>query len=343
MNVIRIDDRYDVLIENNLIHSLTTILPRYFIGSKLVVVTDRIVVSLYHSIVEQLKSMYDVKLIVVEEGEQSKQLSTVTSIYDQLIDYEITRYDGIVALGGGVIGDLVGFVASTYMRGICYIQIPTTLLSQVDSSVGSKVAIDYKGTKNLMGSFYDPICVLIDPVVLQTLPNEYLKDGLAEVLKYAFIDDLQLYTLLQQHNINTILDCIEEVIVLCVCCKKRFVEEDRFDKGKRMLLNFGHTIGHAIESYYDYKTYRHGSAVAIGMNLISIISEKKKQSNQGVSNKVISLLKQYNLLFDFDLEMKDLVEYLLKDKKREDDLFHFIVLEDLGHAVIYKDSISYLM
>ena len=191
---------------------------------------------------------------MVKAGEESKSFETLLKVYDKLLDFKINRGDIIIALGGGVVGDMTGFAASTFLRGIPLIQIPTTLLAQVDSSVGGKVAVDLPRGKNLVGSFYNPKAVFIDPLLLGTLSDKYVCDGMGEVIKYGAIKDRELfYKLLDYENKEAVLKDIDKIIYNCCRIKATMVEADERDTGERMLLNFGHTIGHAIEQFFNYK------------------------------------------------------------------------------------------
>ena len=259
---------YPIIIEKGLINSIQYKIKEIYKGKKIFILTDDNVNIYYGSkLVDNLKAEgYDVKLMVLEAGEHSKSFATLPQIYDEMLDFKLTRSDIIITLGGGVIGDIGGFAASTYLRGIKFIQVPTSLLAQVDSSVGGKVAVDLARGKNLGGSFYHPVAVFIDPEVLNTLSDEFFVDGMAEVIKYGCIKDKKFFDFLNRlDSKEKLMDNIEEIIYTCCNIKKLTVERDEKDKGERMLLNFGHTLGHAIEQYYNYSKYTHGVAVAIGM------------------------------------------------------------------------------
>lgn len=336
---------YQVIIEKGLLQSVLGHVEAVFKGKKILIISDDHVAPLYgHHIVDCLSQRYDVLMHVMKHGEQSKHFSNVEAMYGVMIDFGMSRFDCIIALGGGVIGDFAGFIASTYMRSIPYIQIPTSLLSQVDSSVGSKVAVDLDQGKNLVGSFYNPLCVLIDPLVLDTLDPLYFSDGMAEVIKYGLIEDVTLFEMLQKyHDYSSIKPVIEEVIARCVACKQRFVVGDVYDKGKRMMLNFGHTIGHAIELHYGFQKYSHGHAVAIGMAMICKMSEQNNQSLEGTYDLVVALLQQYNLPIEDGVEVKYLIEGVLRDKKRNDSILNYILIKEIGSAFIYQAGIEYIL
>ena len=239
-----------------------------------------------------------------------------------------------MALGGGVVGDLTGFAASTYLRGVDYIQVPTTLLAQIDSSIGGKTAVNIEQGKNLIGSFYQPKMVLIDPDVLETLPDKFIKDGLGEVIKYACIRDSEFFWFLL--SINTrgqLFDNLEHIITTCLNIKKEVVEKDEFDKGERMLLNFGHTLGLAIEKYTGYE-YSHGEAVSLGMYYITERSEALNITEQGSAEKIKSMLINFNIKYKLlDLNMDMIKETILLDKKNISGNMN-LILRKIGDAFI---------
>lgn len=339
-----VNREYPIFIKKGLLNDINTIITDVFKGTKILIISDNNVAPLYGAtIVKQLESDFDVLLHVIESGEKSKSFSNVGKMYHIMNDFNMTRNDLVIAIGGGVVGDFAGYVSATYMRGIDYVQIPTTLLSQVDSSVGSKVAVDLEKCKNLIGCFYDPLCVVVDPLCLDTLSDVVFKDGMAEVIKYAFIDDVDLFNLLSGYDNKSIVKIIDEVIYKCILIKQKYVQDDFFDKGLRMKLNFGHTIGHAIESFYGFEKYSHGLSVAIGMALITKVSEFNNQSDIGTYKQVVELLNQYQLPISDDVLMDELQEYLLKDKKRDNNLISFILLERVGKSFVYKTDLNYVL
>ena len=262
---------YDIFIENGLLDACGTILKQTTKAQKAAIITDDTVEALYGARVRASleKEGFEVIQFVFPHGELSKCSATLNQIYDFLCENSMTRTDCLVALGGGVVGDITGFAAATFLRGMDFVQIPTTLLAQVDSSVGGKTAIDLPGGKNLVGAFKQPVCVICDPRTLDTLPPEIFSDGMGEVIKYGMIRDAALFDLVAAHTQESISAVLEEVIAACIAIKRDVVEADEFDTGERMILNYGHTLGHAIESYYHYETYSHGSAVAAGMCMMA--------------------------------------------------------------------------
>lgn len=330
---------YPIIIENGLLDRIGSEVKKIFKGKKIFILTDRNVNKHYGDKISRglLDNNYDVKLLALEPGEQTKDFSTLPQVYDELLDFGITRSDLIIALGGGVIGDLAGFVASTYLRGIDFVQVPTSLLAQVDSSVGGKVAVDLKRGKNLVGSFYHPKVVFIDPKVLETLEERVFIDGMAEVIKYGCIKDKNLFdTLINIKDKNELINNIEEIIHRCCSIKKEVVEKDEKDTGERMLLNFGHTLGHAIEQYYNYSKYTHGEAVAIGMYQISKISEESGLTSVGTTDLIKEILVKYNLPYDMDVKMEDIIDAIKLDKKNLGNVLNVIILKEIGQSEIYK-------
>lgn len=310
---------YSIIIKKGLINELSNEINKLYKGKKIFILTDENVNYHYGDKVKDLliNNGYDVKKMVLKPGEETKSFNTLPKIYNEFLDFKLTRSDLIITLGGGVIGDLGGFAASTFLRGIDFIQVPTSLLAQVDSSVGGKVAVDLDRGKNLVGSFYHPKVVLIDPDVLITLKDKFFKDGMAEVIKYGCIKDLNFfYKLKEFKSKDEVLDNIEDIIYTCCNIKRIVVENDEKDKGERMLLNFGHTLGHAIESYYNFNKYTHGEAVGIGMYKIIKMSEEKGITPKGCADEIKDILIQYSLPYDIDIEnLDEILETISLDKK----------------------------
>jgi len=260
---------YDILIRRGLLDragvEIRAVLPN---ARRLAVVTDSNVAPLYaEPLLNSLAGAgYTCRLFVIRAGECSKNAGELSRLWEDFMAFGLTRTDGVVALGGGVTGDLAGFAAATALRGVAFVQVPTTLLAQVDSSVGGKVAIDLAAGKNLAGAFYQPKLVLMDPDVLDTLPDAVFADGMAEVMKYGCIADGDFFrTLEQAPSRDAVMERIEEVLATCCAIKRDVVVEDELDTGARMALNFGHTLGHAYELAGNYQTWTHGQAVAAGM------------------------------------------------------------------------------
>lgn len=331
---------YPIIIEDNLLDRVADEIGKVFKGKKIFILTDENVNRHYgHRVSKKLvESGYDVKIGVLPAGEETKSFFTLPKVYNDLLDFNLTRSDLIISLGGGVIGDLGGFVASTYLRGVSFVQIPTSLLAQVDSSVGGKVAVDLEKGKNLVGSFYHPKLVLIDPLVLQTLDERFLTDGIAEVIKYGCIKDKSLFEYLNNTENTEVINNIGTVIHRCCDIKRQVVENDERDNGERMLLNFGHTIGHAIEQYYNYSKYTHGEAVAIGMYNISLISERMGLTEAGTSEKIKNILEKYNLPYNMDIDIENIMDTMNLDKKKLGNKLNVILLSKIGKSEIYKTT-----
>lgn len=328
---------YALKIEKKLLNKVGKEIAQIFNGSKIMVVTDETVHGYYgETVLNQLKTAgYDVQCIVLPPGEQTKAFSSMPNIYSQLIEFGLTRSDLIIALGGGVVGDITGFAAATYLRGISFVQIPTTLLAQVDSSVGGKVGVDLPEGKNLVGAFYHPKLVLIDPLVLETLTDLSFADGMAEVIKYGCIKDEPFFNLLMDlSSREEVMEQIEYIIEKCCTIKKEVVQADEKDTSERMLLNFGHTLGHAIEAYYNYETYSHGQGVAIGMVELSKIAEEKQLTQVGTTGRIVAILENHHLPTQLKnaKEYAEILPYIKKDKKNYEGKLNVIVLEKIGQA-----------
>jgi 3-dehydroquinate synthase len=331
---------YEILIEKGLLDKVgarcRVVLMR---ARRIAVVTDSNVGPLYaQRVVESLeKSRFQVKLITIPAGEKSKCPEELAYLWEELLSFGLTRTDAVVALGGGVVGDLAGFAAATVLRGVDYVQIPTTLLAQVDSSVGGKVAIDLKAGKNLAGAFWQPRMVLMDPEVLQTLPDRVFSDGMAEVIKYGCILDGEFFAMLEQCPTRVqVMEVIEQVLHICCALKAEVVLEDEHDLGRRMLLNFGHTLGHAYELAYHYETYTHGEGVAAGMIAAALLGEHLGVTPAGTKERIAALLTKFNLPVRIPCSMEDYAAAVGRDKKSAGKSISLILLEELGNAVIRK-------
>lgn len=327
---------YNIKIEKNLLKSLGKEVVKLYKGEKIVVITDENVNNFYGAAVESsLKAEgYDTLKVVLKPGEKTKSFSSLMELYNKLIDFKINRGSLLIALGGGVIGDLAGFCAATFLRGIPYVQVPTSLLAQVDSSVGGKVAIDLPQGKNLVGSFYQPKAVFIDPEVLKSLPQKYINDGMGEIIKYSLIKDKELYHILKGiDSTESLISFMEDIIYTCCFIKKTIVEADEKDLGERMVLNFGHTIGHSIEAIQSYEGFSHGEAVAVGMYEVTLRSEKMNLTKAGTAKKIKDLLLKFQLPYCMD-STYDLTHMLSMDKKNVGSTINMILLKDIGEVFI---------
>lgn len=321
------DHSYDILLDHKAILQLPIEIKRLYHGDKIFVVTDETVYHLYSSMIKQLLTAFNVNFIVVAPGEQAKSIAIYETVIDALIDQGMKRTDLLIALGGGVIGDLAGFVASTIYRGVPYIQIPTTLLAQVDSSIGGKTAINSHKGKNMIGTFYQPKLVIIDPDFLRTLPDFEYKNGMAEVIKSAYIGDSILQEKLFHGNIKT-LEMIERSILV----KREVVLKDEFDLNERMFLNFGHTFGHALEKQSNYEI-AHGFAVAEGMLMATHIGQKLGITPAGIFKELKLILEKYDLGL-LNTNPVPLIDDVFFDKKNTHGQLKMIFLTDIAKPVI---------
>lgn len=284
-------------------------------------------------------SNFAVTRIVFPAGEKSKCLAELAAIYDRLAEAGITRSDLVVALGGGVTGDLGGFAAATFLRGVDYVQVPTSLLAQIDSSVGGKVAVDLPAGKNLVGNFYQPKLVLIDTELLKTLPVRFLHDGLAEAIKYGCIRDKALFDkIAAMRNDGELLENAASIVERCCAIKAEIVEHDEFDTGERMVLNFGHTVGHAVEKCCGFTDFTHGEAVGIGMVLLTRQTEKLGLTEPGTADKIAGVLKKYNLPVDAAYTNNELLQAVGMDKKKNGSSITLIILKKIGESFLQKTS-----
>ena len=308
--------------------------------SKIMVVTDENVAELYaDAVCNSLKEIAEVKLVVLPAGETTKSLSYLSDLYDEAFSFGMTRSDLAVALGGGVIGDLTGFFASTLLRGIDVVQIPTTLLSQVDSSVGGKTAIDVSWGKNLVGAFYQPKLVIADTKTLTTLPDSEFSSGLAEVIKYGCIWDKDLFNKINvSENRDGLMEIIDEIVFTCCDIKRQVVEQDEHDLSLRMILNFGHTAGHIVEKAYNYEGYTHGEAVAFGMIIAARLGEHLGISKAGTEDIIKNTIEKFNLPCNITVSDEDLSGIAL-DKKTSGSKISVILLERIGKYKIHKMEI----
>lgn len=331
---------YRVMIGNALLNDLGTYAASVTNPQKAAIISDSNVWPLYgnNAYKSLKKSGFDVCHYVFPAGEESKNGNTFLSILDFLAQNHLTRSDIVIALGGGVVGDITGFAAATYLRGISYIQVPTTLLAMVDSSVGGKTAIDLPSGKNLAGAFYQPSLVLCDIDALQTLPDDIFRDGCAEVIKYGILYDPELFNHLSQYGVAFHK---ESVISRCIELKRNVVSEDEFDRGARQKLNLGHTVGHCIEAQSNF-TISHGKAVAIGMDIVTKAGSTYNVCNLQTYEKIHNILNLFHLPTSASFTAEQLYNSALSDKKRSGDMVNLIVPEKIGQCMIRPTAISEL-
>lgn len=342
-----VEDRsYDIIIDNGVLDNAGSYIKELGYNGKCVVVTNPTVGGLYY---ERLKKTLNHNgleplLIEVGDGEEYKSLSVAGDIFDFLVSNRVERTTPIIALGGGVVGDMAGFVAASYLRGVPYIQIPTTLLSQVDSSVGGKTAVNHPGGKNLIGAFYQPKIVIIDPLVLQTLDEGQFKSGLGEVIKYGIIYDKDFfeYLISNSDDIYNFGKSLIEVIKRSCLIKAEIVSFDERESGIRAILNLGHTFGHAIEALTNYKGVAHGEAVAIGMGLAADFAVYLRLATCDCADTIKDGIKGLKLMTTppEGLKISAMIDVMSVDKKVKDGSIYFILPTELGSVITRKVEIT---
>ena len=330
---------YNILIEHDILDKSGEYIRPLTKAVRAVIVSDTNVSPIYSQRVKKsLESNgFETSVFVFEAGESSKRLSTIEQMYKHFFENNITRTDIVIALGGGVTGDMAGFASATYLRGIDFVQIPTSLLAQVDSSVGGKTAVDLPTGKNLVGAFWQPILVLIDSETLKTLPEKFFKDGLGEVIKYGCIRSESLFERLEKENAG---DFIDDIIYECVSIKRDVVENDERDTGERAILNFGHTLGHALEKLNNYSNLTHGEAVSAGSAIITNISENNGLTEKGTAQRLENLLKKYDLPTNSEFSLSEIVKATRGDKKSTGNSIKFVFHEKIGKCFVKKIDIS---
>lgn len=329
---INVKDGYKVYIGENLIDKSGEILKQTIKATKIAIITDTNVEVYYLDEVKAVleSSGYAVVTKTVEAGEHSKNMENVSILLEFLAENKMTRTDCVVALGGGVIGDLAGYTAASYMRGIDFVQMPTTLLAAVDSSVGGKTGVNLKAGKNLAGAFHQAKCVICDTACLKTLPKSEYDNGIAEAIKTAILYNVEMFDIFAENAADKHL---EDIIANCVAYKGSLVEIDEFEHRERKLLNLGHTVAHAIEKCSDY-SIAHGKAVAIGMAIIARYSSKVGYCDKVTADKIIEVLKINGLPTKTDFSTEDLKNVILNDKKRSSDKLTIIVPRKIGTCSI---------
>lgn len=334
MKTVKVDSQkpYTVLIDRGIFNRISEYINNH--DARYLILTDTNVDTLYGEAAEKQLNDLGIKTVkyVVPAGEESKSFKVLEELMEFMAENLFSRSDILIALGGGVIGDLGGFAAAIYQRGIDFIQIPTTLLAAVDSSVGGKTAVNLSAGKNLVGAFKQPKAVLCDPDLLQTLSEEDFKSGLAEVIKYAVLFDAQLLETLNS-AINAKTENLDEIIRICVQHKADIVKEDEFEAGKRQLLNLGHTIGHAIEKLSEY-SLRHGYAVSIGMAIMARADLCEGKLTLESYEKILNTLKNNKLPTSTDYSVSELFENCKGDKKSKGDKLNIVRIKDISDPFI---------
>lgn len=339
---------YSIYIGQGLLEELGDYLGRLPLTKKALVVTQPAIRAFYGDrVMGSLRARgFAAETFEVLDAEEAKSLTWLETLYDRLIDLRLDRRSPLIALGGGVVGDLAGFAAATYMRGIPFVQIPTTLLAQVDSSIGGKTAINHPRGKNLIGAFYQPRLVLVDIDTLQTLPVRELRSGLAEVVKYGVIANPELFQLLEERAADVLrgdAELLTRIIRDCCQIKADVVAADEQEGGLRAILNFGHTFGHAIEAAGGFSTYTHGEAVAIGMIWATELSRRLGMCSPNLLERVHKLLRTFGLPTALAKSLQGIREALLLDKKAVGGHLRFILVEELGKVSLRDDVPSQLV
>lgn len=330
---------YNVYIEEGLIDRCSEIVKDLVKGRRCVVISDSNVAPLYaQRVMDSLnKAGFEVALFEIKAGESSKNTENLINSAEYCVKFGLTRSDVIIALGGGVVTDLGGLCAALYQRGISVVQIPTSLLSMVDSSVGGKTAVNLAEGKNMFGVFYQPDAVICDPCVLKTLPKEEFSNGMAEVIKYAALKGGRILEIVRENPENN----LDELIEKCVKIKRDYVCADEQDKGVRQFLNFGHTFGHAVERVTDFSV-AHGSAVSIGMCIMARACKEMSLCSEEDKDLLLSLCKKYGLPTTCEYSPDDILRASLSDKKRESDFLNIVLFNGFGNCVIKKINIDNL-
>ncbi len=331
---------YDILIGPKLIGGIGEIFHEQGVGQRIFVITNPVVFELYgEAVVSALsQSGFSVVHLMIPDGEPTKSLHTVENIYTYLIAQKADRRSTLVALGGGVTGDVVGFVAATFLRGIPYVQLPTTLLAQVDSSVGGKTGVNHRLGKNMIGAFYQPNLVCVDTKTLGSLPMREFRSGLYEVIKYGLIYDRPLFDFLVD-NLPAILNredaSLERIISRCCEIKAEVIAVDEREQNLRRILNFGHTMGHALEAATEYDRFKHGEAVAYGMLAAVHLSQREGLIDEAALRRICQTVRAVgDLPSAADISFEQLGTAMRRDKKREDDQTVFVLLNGIGQTEI---------
>lgn len=332
---------YQIKISPGLLENSAELLP-WISGNQVFIVTNEVVAPLYLEKVRRILSGKNVEHIILADGEQSKSLQTAEHIFDKMLALALDRSVTVIALGGGVVGDMAGFVAACYQRGVPFIQIPTTLLSQVDSSVGGKTAVNHVRGKNMIGAFYQPKHVIADTATLATLDARQFSSGIAEVIKYGMINDVAFFRWLE-NNIHAVMRkeayALEYIIEQSCLNKASIVEQDERESGIRALLNLGHTFGHAIETATGYNKWLHGEAIALGLVIATSMSKEQGWMGEQDVQRVIALLSQAKLPVDpvEDVSANQLMSFMRLDKKAQDGKIRLVLLKAIGEAFITSD------
>ena len=343
LNVELADKSYPIYIGSDLLSS-KSLLSDHIQGKQVMIVTNTTIAPLYLEKLKDALSEFNVESVVLPDGEKFKTLETLNKVFDALLKAKFDRSSTLVALGGGVVGDITGYAAASYQRGVNFIQLPTSLLSQVDSSVGGKTGVNHELGKNMIGAFYQPKAVIIDVDTLDTLSNQEYSAGMAEVIKYGLLGNADFFSMLET-NIESIMarnkDLIIEIIFNSCKEKASIVALDEFERGKRALLNLGHTFGHGIENAFGYGNYLHGEAVSIGMVMAAKLSMDEGHLSNEDAIRVENILSKANLPIAIkkSIDSETLIEAMSLDKKSIDGKIRLVLLKALGDSYL-TDSYS---
>lgn len=335
---VAVDRPYDILLGRDLLSQAGRLIRQVHQGARALIVSDSNVSKLYAKTVSEslLKAGYrTVSVLTFPAGEKHKRIETVLHIYKALASNHFDRSDIIVSLGGGVSGDLSGYAAATWMRGMAFVQIPTSLLAQVDASIGGKTGVDIPEGKNLVGAFWQPRLVIADIDTLSTLPPAYVTDGMGEVVKTACIGDAELFELLEKDQPFS-PDLLLETVRRCMLVKSGVVSRDERESGERKLLNFGHTVGHALEKYQNYEGLSHGAAVAVGMAAVTAASERRGITASGTAARLCALLQKFRLPTVGPVALSEYLDGAKSDKKCQGDELDLVLLRSIGDAFCHR-------
>lgn len=331
---------YPVVIGKDLLTDVE-LLRRHVKSGQIMVVTNQTVAPLYLATVKKAFNDRQCDELILDDGEEFKNQSSLNRIYDALISKRHHRDTTLLALGGGVVGDMTGFAAATYQRGVGFVQLPTTLLAQVDAALGGKTAINHAQAKNMIGAFYQPGAVLIDVNTLKTLPLREYRAGLAEVIKYGLLKGESFFNLLQQALVNGLAEqqnasILPAIISECCAIKGSYIEQDEREAGHRALLNLGHTVGHALETQTHYRRWLHGEAVAIGLYCAALLSYEIGHIDKQLVQQIDIMLKQAGLpnRIPADMDINELCLHMAQDKKIKNNKMRFILMKSAGHCYI---------
>lgn len=332
---------YDILIGGGLLSSCGELISQAIKPCKVFIITDTNVAPLYLETVENAlqNAGFTTAAHVFPAGEKSKTIDAVVTMVEDMANEQLCRTDCVVALGGGVVGDMAGFASAIYMRGIDFVQLSTSLLSDIDSSVGGKTGCDLENGKNLVGAFHQPKMVIIDTDTLDTLTEHFKSDGMGEMIKYGVFRSKSLFDRICELPETA---AGEQNIYECVDIKREVVENDEFEHGERKLLNLGHTLGHAIEKYYNFEKYSHGEAITIGMVLMAKAAEKNGLCVSGVAKKIAECAEKFNLPTECDADIAELLKIAVSDKKRRGGKIDIILPKAIGDAFIYTIDVDKL-